>query len=147
MNNIRVYLDNCCYNRPYDEQTQTRIFIESQAKLHIQKLITENKLDLVYSFVSIYENSMNPYEVRRNAISDFFRYSKIYVNEDNISIIKERAAKIMQTGIKTKDAMHLSCAIEGCSDYFISTDIRLLKYSSEHIKLINPVDFLYLLEE
>ncbi|MCR5168124.1 MAG: hypothetical protein K6C13_13060 [Oscillospiraceae bacterium] len=143
---MRIYLDNCCYNRPYDEQTQTKIFIESQAKLHIQKLITENKLDLVYSFVSVYENSMNPYEVRRTAISDFFKYSITYVSENNIAVIKNRAAEIMKTGIKTKDAMHLSCAIEGNADYFISTDIRLLKYSSDQIKLINPVDFLYILE-
>lgn len=31
---MRVYLDNCCYNRPYDDQTQLRISLESQAKLH-----------------------------------------------------------------------------------------------------------------
>ena len=29
----RVYLDNCCYNRPYDDQSQVRISLESQAKL------------------------------------------------------------------------------------------------------------------
>jgi hypothetical protein len=25
---MRVYLDNCSYNRPYDEQTQPRIMLE-----------------------------------------------------------------------------------------------------------------------
>ena len=33
---MRIYLDNCCYNRPYDDQSQMRVFLESQAKLHIQ---------------------------------------------------------------------------------------------------------------
>lgn len=36
---MKVYLDNCCYNRPYDDQTQIRISLETQAKLYIQDLI------------------------------------------------------------------------------------------------------------
>ena len=36
---MRVYLDNCCYNRPYDDQTQLRISLESQAKLYVQELL------------------------------------------------------------------------------------------------------------
>ena len=26
-----VYLDNCCYNRPFDDQTQERVHLESEA--------------------------------------------------------------------------------------------------------------------
>ena len=36
---MRVYLDNCCYNRPYDEQVQLRIRLETEAKLHVQDLM------------------------------------------------------------------------------------------------------------
>ena len=43
---MRVYLDNCCYNRPYDDQTQLRISLESQAKLYVQELIKDGKLEL-----------------------------------------------------------------------------------------------------
>lgn len=25
-----IYLDNCCYNRPFDDQTQERIHLESE---------------------------------------------------------------------------------------------------------------------
>ena len=32
-----LYLDNCCYNRPFDDQTQDRIHIESEAILAILK--------------------------------------------------------------------------------------------------------------
>ena len=32
---MRIYLDNCCYNRPFDEQTQLRIRLETEAKLPI----------------------------------------------------------------------------------------------------------------
>ena len=36
---MKVYLNNCCYNRPYDDQTQIRIHLETEAKLHIQDVI------------------------------------------------------------------------------------------------------------
>ena len=29
---MRVYLDNCCYNRPFDEQTQLKVRLETEAK-------------------------------------------------------------------------------------------------------------------
>ncbi len=38
---VRVYLDNCSYNRPYDDQSQMRIHLETQAKIHIQDMIRE----------------------------------------------------------------------------------------------------------
>ena len=146
MNSIKVYLDTCCYNRPYDDQTQLRINLEAQAKLFIQKRIVDGKLELIYSFISVYENSQNPYSIRKNAISDFFSNASIYISEDNVNVIKQRASEIMKTGIKTKDALHISCAIEGKADYFVTTDIRLLKYSSDEVKIINPIDLITILE-
>ena len=141
MDKVKVYLDTCCYNRPYDDQTQIRIYLEAQAKLFIQKQIVDGKIDLIYSFISVYENSQNPFLIRKNAIFDFFSNAVLYVNDANMEKIKLRAAEIMKTGIKAKDALHLSCAVEGKADYFITTDVRLLKYSSEEVKIINPVDF------
>ena len=38
MQKIRVYLDNCAYNRPYDNQNDINIRLESEAKLFIQVL-------------------------------------------------------------------------------------------------------------
>lgn len=37
MKKIRVYLDNCCFNRPYDDQSQIKINLEAQAKLIYKK--------------------------------------------------------------------------------------------------------------
>ena len=68
MKKLRIYLDNCCYNRPYDDQTQLRISLESQAKLEIQKNIKNGELELVTSYMTEYENSENPIEIRKNNI-------------------------------------------------------------------------------
>ena len=34
---MRVYLDNCCDNRPFDDQSQVKAFLETVAKLSIQQ--------------------------------------------------------------------------------------------------------------
>jgi hypothetical protein len=48
---MRVYLDNCCYNRPYDNQSQLRISLETQAKLYIQQLIRKRTCHNRYPYI------------------------------------------------------------------------------------------------
>ena len=43
---LKIYLDNCCYNRPYDDQSQIRISLETQAKLYIQNLVKDKQIEL-----------------------------------------------------------------------------------------------------
>ena len=45
----------CCYNRPYDDQSQMKVNLEAQAKLQIQKWIVEKKYDLIGSYTLDYE--------------------------------------------------------------------------------------------
>jgi predicted nucleic acid-binding protein len=56
-------------------------------------------------------------------------------------IIKE-AEKFQKIGLKVHDSIHLSCAIAGGCDCFLSTDDRLLKHADSRIELMNPTDFL-----
>ncbi len=144
---MKVYLDNCCFNRPYDDQSQVRISLETQAKLYIQELIRSKKLSLVTSYVLLYENSHNPYEMRKKGILDFVReYTAEYVDVDAADAITALVPEIMKTGIKAKDAHHVACAIHASCDYFLTTDQRLLNYKTDKIQLVNPVDFLKLVD-
>ena len=59
---MRIYLDNCCFNRPFDNQNQLKIHLETQAKLYIQAQIKQGIYDLVWSYILEYENQMNPFE-------------------------------------------------------------------------------------
>ena len=52
----------------------------------------------------------------------------------------------MKTGIKMKDAYHIACAIHSRCDYFLTTDDRLLKYHTNEIQMLNPIDFIRRLE-
>lgn len=144
---MKIYLDNCCFNRPYDDQTQIRISLETQAKLYVQDLIKRKQIDLVTSYVLWFENSQNPYETKRTAIAEFIqRNSTEYIDIDKADIIKSKAEEIMKTGIKMKDAYHVACAIHLSCDYFLTTDDRLLKYHTSEIQMLNPIDFVRRLE-
>ncbi|MDR2869308.1 MAG: hypothetical protein LBV04_02550 [Deferribacteraceae bacterium] len=49
--------------------------------------------------------------------------------------------EIADTGVKAFDAAHIACAILAECDYFVTTDKRILKYKTDRIQLLNPIDF------
>jgi predicted nucleic acid-binding protein len=139
MDKVKVYLDTCCYNRPYDDQTQLRIELETKAKLFIQQQIIENKISLAVSIILEYENNDNPYELRKTMIKKFFENASSYIDESDEVV--NTALALTEKGIKAKDASHLACAICAKCDYFLTTDDRLLKFNDDRIRIVNPVDF------
>ena len=144
---MRVYLDNCCYNRPYDDQTQIRIHLETEAKLHIQDIIKNGELDLVTSYMLEFENGKNRFSHTRLAILEFMNTNEsYYVGIEKDEEAKKIAESIMKTGVKSMDALHVACAILAGSDFFITTDDRLLKYQTEKIQIVTPGEFIRRME-
>jgi len=144
MKKCRIYFDNCCFNRPYDDQTQLRIYLETQAKLHVQSLVYEKKIELVWSFMLTFENAQNIFNAKRTAIAQWENLSTLLVEKsEEIRLI---AREIMTTGIKAADAIHVACAIVGNCDYFITVDKRLLKYQDKRVMICNPIEFINQLE-
>lgn len=66
-----IYLDMCCFNRPYDDQTQTRIRLETQAKLELQDHVKAGSCHLLWSAALDYECSRNPYPDNQLAITQW----------------------------------------------------------------------------
>ena len=137
---LRVYLDNCCFNRPYDDQRRILIHIETEAKLVIQQMIKNRMLALIWSDVLAYENNDNPFDERRVKIAEWEQLAVLSV-EMNVTIL-EKARAYMQTGLRQKDASHIACAMYANAAYFITVDKKILNKSVSGITLINPVDFL-----
>ena len=139
---MKVYLDNCCFNRPFDDQSQLRIVLESEAKLKIQEDIRSGVHDLVWSYILDYENNKNPFRERREQILKWSSYAKEDIEESQELL--EIATKIKHKGIKKFDALHLACAMHSKVDYFLTTDDGILKKSLiiEDIRVIDPVGFI-----
>jgi len=133
-------MDNCCFNRPYDDQVQPKVAIETLAKLYIQELILKHELDIVWSYILKFENSCNVFEAKKEAIAKWECLSIRFVEKSD-SVIS-LAHEIKTTGIKPADSLHLACAITAQCDYFITVDNRILKYHDNRIVICNPVDFI-----
>lgn len=145
---MRIYLDNCALNRPYDDLAQLTVALEAQAKLKIQADIKAGKYELVTSEMLTYEIDENPYEIRQNSINTFIKENaSIHVGEVQNKKVWELAEDIMKTGIKFKDACHAASAVIAKCDYLISTDHRFLKYKSDSLKLVDPIEFVRIMEE
>jgi len=141
---LRIYLDNCCFNRPYDNQSSLLVRLETQAKLYIQSLVHDAKIELVWSYILDYEISFNPVEHNRNAISKWRELAVIDV-EETPDLVHDANA-IQKTGIKVKDSLHIASAIAGGADYFVTVDKRLLKYRDTKIIVCDTISLLNVLE-
>ena len=142
---MKIYLDNCCYNRPYDDQSYLNVSLETQAKLRVQEEIRTGKHELVWSAIEDYENAQNPFEIRRDAIAQW-RNLAVQVQMADTAVV-ENAKNIMQKGIKNKDALHIASAIAAKCDVFLTVDRKLLKTPIDGIKPLSPIDFLQYEEE
>lgn len=138
---MKIYLDNCCFNRPFDDQTQLKIHLETLAKLAIQSDVLKGKYSLVWSYMLEYENMQNPFEIRREAIIKWKGIANEYVLENEEILIN--AEDLVKGGLKPKDSIHIACAAYAKCDYFITTDIGILKKKSlSNISITNPIDFI-----
>ena len=137
-----LYLDNCCFNRPFDDQSQLRIHLEAEAKLQVQANIHSGLYTLIWSYVLDYENSCNPFAERRIQIARWRAYSQkdIIESEDVIAIAKS----IHQHGLKNMDSLHIACAINADTDYFLTTDDGILKKAEliSDVKITDPIGFI-----
>lgn len=78
----------------------------------------------------------------RDHIYDFVvKNVVIFVNDKDPRldpIIKD----VMDSGVKGVDSAHVAAAIVAGCDYFITTDDRILKYRTDRIKVVTPIQFL-----
>ena len=141
---MKVYLDNCCFNRPFDDQTQLKIKLETDAKLFVQQQILVGEYQLVWSYILSYENAQNPFEERSRSVAAWEEIASENLTET--PEILAHARRLIASGIKQKDALHIACAAESACDYFITTDRRLLSTIELGVKIVNPIDFIQEIE-
>jgi predicted nucleic acid-binding protein len=138
---MRIYMDNCCFNRPFDGQHQVRIRLETEAKLRIQERVVAGEIELAWSYILDYENAANPFEERRATVASWRRRSVVDVSEN--PKLLERAKALVALGLRSKDALHVACAVEAACEYFVTTDDNLLKklFQYTEITAVDPTAF------
>ena len=136
---MKVYLDICCFNRPFDDQSSLIVYLETEAKLHVQELVKQGYLKLCWSFVMDYENAVNPFDEVRNRITQW----KTLAQHDCelTDAIVAKAVELMSLGLRQMDASHIACAIALGADFFLTTDKKVLNKPITEIPVMNPIDF------
>ena len=141
----KIYLDACCLNRPYDDQTQERIRLEAEAVLLLLNRFHIEVDHWVSSDVVIYEIGLTPDHERRRRVLSLSRYQhsviKVGVEEEG------RAEALQNLGLKAVDSLHTACAEKAGCDVLLTTDDQLLRAAHRHaaelrVRVMNPVDWL-----
>jgi len=139
---MRVYLDNCCFNRPFDDQSSLTVRLETEAKLAIQEIIKEGHLSLGWSYILDFENSANPFLERQVEIQTWKDVADSFVKETPGILLEMNT--MLSAGLKPIDALHLACALALSCEYFLTVDKGILKKAADisTVKILNPIDFI-----
>jgi predicted nucleic acid-binding protein len=138
---FKVYLDNCCYNRPYDDCSQLSVKKEADSVEYINELIQYGAISLTTSYILLYEVNKISDLYKKEQIYEMLKYTSRYIDINRKDIIEKMSIEIQKSGIKMYDAFHVACAVFSNCDYFITTDKRLLNYRTDKIEMVNPIKF------
>ena len=142
---MKIYLDACCLNRPFDDQSKDRIRLETDAILSILNNCQTGEWQLIGSEVIDFEVSKTPDNERKKKVTILgsIAHSKIIIDE----AIEKRAIEIGRLKFRPFDALHIACAEKGKADVMLTTDDNLLQKALQNINFLkvrieNPVKWL-----
>ena len=122
---MRLYLDNCCLQRPLDDQTQPRIRVETEAVFAVLATIQGGEQTLLSSEALDYEVSRIPDEARRREVFGVLALASERLQLSEIS--EALALALEQHGLSAMDAVHLALASIAKADFFCTCDDRLFR--------------------
>lgn len=122
---MKIYMDLCCLNRPFDNQSQARVALESQAVVLILEKVDRGEHALCNSAALVVENSLSPKIQARLEIETLLDRADIWIGHDKA--IDERAAELRKLGFKEFDAYHIAAAEAAACDRVVTCDDHLLK--------------------
>jgi hypothetical protein len=121
---VLVYLDMCCLKRPFDDQSQPRIRLETEAVLNLLAVEPET-VQFVRSAALLLENELNPVRERAARVEQWLKAAPLWTATDD-SALQQRVDQFRQAGMKSFDALHLASAEQAGAALFVTTDDRLL---------------------
>ena len=142
---MKIYLDTCCLNRPFDDQEQERIRLEAEAVMIILGRLSRKEWIWLGSQALEIEIDRAPNADQRSRLKRISIFVGDVVGIGPKELV--RASELEQLGFSGFDAVHLACAESGGVDIFLSTDDRFLKRAKRfakkiHVKVANPLDWL-----
>jgi predicted nucleic acid-binding protein len=142
---MKLYLDSCCYNRPYDDQTQERVHLEGEAVLAIIYKRKENNNEIIGSPALDFELKQIADSEKQEKVKDFYEQT---INKEigyNSGIYKRVKELSEQTNIRALDRFHLCFAESAGADVLLTTDDKFEQACARlhlNVRVMNPLNFL-----
>lgn len=139
---LKIYLDVCCLNRPFDDWTQERVRFEGESILNIVERMRAGQWQLVSSEVIAVELSKLRNLEKKENILKLLQLARVTIEiEEGIDL---RSRQLEGLGFGLYDSFHLACAEAASVDVFLSTDDRLIKNAKRNqnilrVEVSNPV--------
>src|SRR5438067_2341109 len=111
-------MDLCCLNRPFDDQSQARVALESQAVVLILEKVDRGEHALCNSAALVVENSLCPKIQVRLEIEALLDHADIWIAHDKV--IDKRAVALHKLGFKEFDAYHVAAAEMASCDRLVT---------------------------
>jgi hypothetical protein len=119
-----IYFDACCLNRVFDDQTQDRIRLETEAITIIMGHLQTRDWIWLGSEVLDFEIEQTPDTERRLRVQLLLDY--VHHSIEVGQAAENRAKQLQAMGFKLLDALHLAYAETSQADLFLTTDDKLL---------------------
>lgn len=136
-----LYLDTCCFNRPFDDLSQEKIRLEAENVRNIIEMSKKGEILIASSEFVEYEIAQIKNIKKRQNVKSFYRFDEFYTINNRIAAL----ARYYQTfGLKTFDSLHLAAAESNNVNYLLTTDDDFLKFSRRiHLNsnVISPCEF------
>lgn len=129
---MRIYLDSCCLNRPFDDQTQPRIEMETGVLELLLEKIAQGRHSLCASPALVAENEQNPNQDRKEEVRDILNSAKQWVGD--APEIDARTQDLWALGFRPFDAFHVASAEAGGCDRLVTCDDQFMKIARRHAK-------------
>ena len=142
---MKIYLDACCLNRPFDDQRQARVRLEAEAISLILQKLHQREWEWIGSDVLVYELRQTEDVERKERLLLLAGQSHQVVAMTEK--ILTQAEKLVASGFDSYDAIHLASAENAKVDVFLTTDDNMQKIANRNKKMfsfvvVNPVTWL-----
>ena len=142
---MKVYLDVCCFNRPFDDHAQDRVRLESEAVLTILEHTQSRMWAIIGSEVIDIEISKIPDDDLRCKVNILTGMKQKFITVNND--VEIRAKELEKLGFKSFDALHIACAEKGDADILLTTDDIFLSKALQSrnilkVRVENPLRWL-----
>jgi hypothetical protein len=132
----------CCLKRPFDDQSQPRIRLESEAVLALLGAGAE-KVEFLRGAALDLENDQNPLPQRAARARLWLEaWPRLEAPEASLA---DRLQELLDLGFKNFDALHLASAEVLLAEALATCDDRFLATAQRHaslvkVRVVNPID-------